>query len=151
MANKKDRFEQMNRLLRTYMANLQHFYISLSPQLALTPQQARTLLYIEKHPGLIQREIGDYFHLRNASVTSMLKNLERDGYIVRQNDQESARIKRIFLTAAGKTKTAKIKEVFDQAYAQIVARLREEDINAMIAAMKKINQDLKKVKLPVDS
>lgn len=144
MTSKKERFELMNRLLRTYMINMQHFYISLSPQLDLTPQQARTLLYIQKKPGLIQREIGDYFHLRNASVTSMLKNLERAGYIVRKNDQESARIKRIFLADAGVAKTAKIKTVFDQAYSQIVDHLREEDIDAMVTAMKKINRDLEK-------
>lgn len=144
MSDKKTRFALMNRLLRTYMINIQRFYTSLSPQLDLTPQQARTLLYIKRHPGLIQRELGDYFHLRNASVTSMLKNLEQSGYIVRQNDPQSARIKRIFLTDDGKAKTSRIDKVFNQAYSQIVTQLKDDDINAVISAMKKINQNLEK-------
>ncbi|GGI62258.1 MarR family winged helix-turn-helix transcriptional regulator [Limosilactobacillus caviae] len=144
MASKKDKFEYMNRLLRTYMINMHHFFTTLTPQLTLTPQQARTLLYIKDHPGLIQRELGDYFHIRNASITNMLKNLERDGYIVRRNDNESARIKRIFLTKEGIEKTSQIKDVFDQAYQQIVEQLDEETIDAVIKSMMNINNELKR-------
>ncbi|WP_231093547.1 hypothetical protein [Limosilactobacillus reuteri] len=46
MALKKDKFEQMNRLLRNYMINMKHFYTELAPELDVTPQQAHTLFYI---------------------------------------------------------------------------------------------------------
>ena len=126
------------------MINMKHFYTEFAPELDITPQQAHTLFYIEKHAGLIQRELGDHFHLRNASVTSMVKNLERDGYIIRKSDQESARIKRIFLTKKGIEKTNKVREIFDKAYLQIIARLDEEDINTIINGMTNINDSLKK-------
>ena len=144
MGLKKEKFEQMNRLLRNYMINMKHFYTEFAPELDITPQQAHTLFYIEKHAGLIQRELGDHFHLRNASVTSMVKNLERDGYIIRKSDQESARIKRIFLTKKGIEKTNRVREIFDKAYLQIIARLDEEDINTIINGMTNINDSLKK-------
>lgn len=143
MPAKKDKFEKMNRLMRTYMLNMQHFFTALTPQLDITPQQAHTLSYIKDHPGLIQRELGDHFHLRNASITNMLKNLERDGYLIRKNDEDSARIKRIFLTDKGIEKTNKIKEVFDKAYCQMAARLDEEDIDQLIEHLGKINEELK--------
>ena len=135
MALKKDKFEQMNRLLRNYMINMKHFYTELAPELDITPQQAHTLFYIEKHAGFIQRELG---------VTSMVKNLERDGYIVRKADQESARIKRIFLTKKGEEKANEVKEIFDKAYLQIIARLDERDIDAIVKGMTNINNNLKK-------
>ena len=144
MILKKDKFEQMNCLLRNYMINMKHFYTELAPELDITPQQAHTLFYIEKHAGLIQRELGDHFHLRNASVTSMVKNLERDGYIIRKADQESARIKRIFLTKKGEEKTNEVKEIFDKAYLQIISRLDERDIDAIVKGMTNINNNLKK-------
>ncbi|MBD5806349.1 MarR family transcriptional regulator [Lactobacillus sp. 0.1XD8-4] len=144
MVSKKDKFEHMNRLLRTYMVNMHHFFTTITPQLSLTPQQARTLLYIKDHPGLIQRELGDYFHIRNASITSMLKNLERDGYIIRKNDNESARIKRIFLTKEGIEKASQIKEVFDRACQKIVAQLDEESIDLVISSMTTLNKNLQK-------
>ena len=81
MALKKDKFEQMNRLLRNYMINMKHFYTELAPELDITPQQAHTLFYIEKHAGLIQRELGDHFHLRNASVTRDCLKTKNSGII----------------------------------------------------------------------
>lgn len=74
----------------------------------------------------------------------MVKNLERDGYIIRKEDQESARIKRIFLTKKGEEKTNEVKEIFDQAYLQIIARLDERDIDAIVKGMTNINNNLKK-------
>ena len=137
MALKKDKFEQMTRLLRNYMINMKHFYTELAPELDITPQQAHTLFYTEKHAGLIQRELGDHFHLRNASVTSMVN-------IIRKADQESARIKRIFLTKKGEEKTNEVKEIFDKAYLQIISRLDERDIDAIVKGMTNINNNLKK-------
>ena len=74
----------------------------------------------------------------------MVKNLERDGYIIRKADQESARIKRIFLTKKGKEKTNEVKEIFDKAYLQIISRLDERDIDAIVKGMTNINSNLKK-------
>lgn len=68
-------------------------------------------MYIEENPGTIQRQLADSFHLRNASVTNMLKNLERDGYIERKQDKKSARIKRIYLTDLGKEQVNEMKKV----------------------------------------
>ena len=73
----------------------------------------------------------------------MVKNLERDGYIIRKADQESARIKRIFLTKKGEEKTNEVKEIFDKAYLQIIARLNERDIDAIVKGMTNINNNLK--------
>ncbi len=74
----------------------------------------------------------------------MVKNLERDGYIIRKADQESARIKRIFLTKKGEEKTNEVKEIFDKAYLQIISRLDERDIDAIVKGMTNINNNLKK-------
>ena len=144
MTAKKVKFEHMNRLLRTYMTNMQRFFTENASKLDVTPQQAHTLTYIQQHPGLIQRELGDYFHLRNATITSMLKNLERDGYIVRKADQKSARIKRIYLTEAGTAKTEAIQKSFDQAYTNIVDLLNEQDVDSLIKSIRNINDCLKK-------
>ena len=110
MALKKDKFEQMNRLLRNYMINMKHFYTELAPELDVTPQQAHTLFYIEKHAGLIQRELGDHFHLRNASVTSMVKNLERDGYIIRKADHSQHELSGFFLPKKVKKRLMRLKK-----------------------------------------
>ena len=70
-------------------------------------------MYIQENPGTIQRQLADSFHLRNASVTNMLKNLERGGYIERKQDEKSARIKRIYITDLGIEQVDEMRKSFD--------------------------------------
>ncbi|MGY0278583.1 MarR family winged helix-turn-helix transcriptional regulator [Limosilactobacillus reuteri] len=92
-----------------------------------------------------QLELGDHFHLRNASVTSMVKNLERDGYIIRKADQESARIKRIFLTRKGvKKRLMRLKKYLIKLICRLLAASMKRDIDAIVKGMTTINSNLKK-------
>lgn len=140
---KKEKFAEANRLLRLYMIQTQRFIMQQTSSLDVTPQQAHTMAYIKKHPGLIQRELSDFFHLRNASVTNMLKNLERDGLIVRKVDPNSARNKRIYLTEKGEKIAQEIDDQMDNLNQQIIDRLDERDIDNLLTSLKNINKSLK--------
>lgn len=144
MPTKKEKFAEVNRLLRLYMIQTQRFIMQQTSSLQVTPQQAHTLAYIKKHPGLIQRELSDFFHLRNASVTNMVKNLERDGLIERKVDPNSARNKRIYLTEKGDRIAQEIEDQMDSLNQQIVDKLNETDIDNLLTSLKNINQSLKK-------
>ena len=143
MPTKKEKFAEANRLLRLYMIQTQRFIMQQTSSLDVTPQQAHTMAYIKKHPGLIQRELSDFFHLRNASVTNMLKNLERDGLIVRKVDPNSARNKRIYLTEKGEKIAQVIDDQMDNLNQQIIDRLDERDIDNLLTSLKNINKSLK--------
>ncbi|WP_308557732.1 MarR family transcriptional regulator [uncultured Lactobacillus sp.] len=143
MPTKKEKFAEANRLLRLYMIQTQRFIMQQTSSLDVTPQQAHTMAYIKKHPGLIQRELSDFFHLRNASVTNMLKNLERDGLIVRKVDPNSARNKRIYLTEKGEKIAQEIDDQMDNLNQQIIDRLDERDIDNLLTSLKNINKSLK--------
>ena len=143
MPTKKEKFAEANRLLRLYMIQTQRFIMQQTSSLDVTPQQAHTMAYIKKHPGLIQRELSDFFHLRNASVTNMLKNLERDGLIVRKVAPNSARNKRIYLTEKGEKIAQEIDDQMDNLNQQIIDRLDERDIDNLLTSLKNINKSLK--------
>lgn len=143
MASKEEKFNEVSHYLRLFMITSHRYLMKNSSNYEITPQQAHTLSYIETHPGLIQRELGDFFHLRNASITNMVKNLERDGYIERKNDPKSARIKRIYLTKKGKEKTAKIKKCMADVSRQLASKIDEEDLDNLLISLKHINDDLK--------
>ncbi len=114
MTDKVEKYQEMMDLFRLYFNFSKRFYGEEVKFSQLTPQQGRTLMYIQAHPGMIQRELADNFHLRNASVTNMLKNLERDGYIQRKQDEKSARIKRIYITQLGDQLIPLLKELNQQ-------------------------------------
>lgn len=142
MPTKKEKFAEVNRLLRLYMIQTQRFIMQQTSILQVTPQQAHTLAYIKKHPGLIQRELSDFFHLRNASVTNMVKNLERDGLIERKIDPKSARNKRIYLTKKGEEIAQDIEDQMNRLNQQIVDRLDEKDIDNLLTSLENVIQSL---------
>lgn len=142
MPTKKEKFAEVNRLLRLYMIQTQRFIMQQTSILQVTPQQAHTLAYIKQHPGLIQRELSDFFHLRNASVTNMVKNLERDGLIERKIDPKSARNKRIYLTKKGEEIAQDIEDQMNHLNQQIVDRLDENDIDNLLTSLENVIQSL---------
>ena len=62
--------------------------------------QGMTLKYLMENIDrpVYQKDIEDYFSLSGATVTNMLKSLEKNGYIKRVADLNDARLKQIVLT-----------------------------------------------------
>ncbi len=71
----------------------------------LTGGQGRILGLIvmraQEGQPLYQRDIESEFHIRGSSVTSILQNMERKGFITRQSSQRDARLKRLLPTEEG--------------------------------------------------
>ena len=145
MPSKKEKFEHANQLFRIYMKNTQRVFNSYAAKLQLTSQQARSIAYIDRHPGLIQRELGERFRVRNASITNMLKNLERDGYIERKKDKDSARIKRIYLTKKGKNCAKQIEMFFTKINDQFLIQIDEHDHDMLNDAMEHLINDIENI------
>lgn len=147
MPSKKEKFEHTNQLFRIYMKNTQRVFNLYAAKLHLTSQQARSIAYIDRHPGLIQRELGERFRVRNASITNMLKNLERDGYIERKKDKDSARIKRIYLTEKGKNYAKQIEIFFTQVNDQFLNQIDEHDLDMLNEAMEHLINDIENIEI----
>lgn len=147
MPSKKEKFEHTNQLFRIYMKNTQRVFNLYAAKLHLTSQQARSIAYIDRHPGLIQRELGERFRVRNASITNMLKNLERDGYIERKKDKDSARIKRIYLTEKGKNYAKQIEIFFTKVNDQFLNQIDEHDLDMLNEAMEHLINDIENIEI----
>lgn len=144
MPDKAQKFQEMNRLLRSYWVFSRRFYGNEIKFTTLTPQQGRTLMFIDKHPGVIQRELADIFHLRNASVTNMVKNLERYGYLERRRDENSARIKLLYLTEDGKKEVAAMRQTFAAIVKKLSDRVDEELLDQLVPLLKQFMEQVQK-------
>lgn len=143
MNDKMQKFQELGDELRSYFIYSKRFYSEELKQ-KNTPQQGRTLMFIEANPGVIQREIGDIFQIRNASVTNMLKNLERDGYIERRQDPKSARVKRIYITDSGKKQVALMKQNFSEILAKMSNKVDESLLDQLLPLIKELNKQIQK-------
>ncbi len=62
--------------------------------------QGSIIGYVMDNPDtdIFQKDIEKKFHLSGATVTNLLKSLEKNGYIIRKPMENDARLKRIELT-----------------------------------------------------
>ncbi|MBW4874830.1 MAG: MarR family transcriptional regulator, partial [Paeniclostridium sp.] len=86
-------------------------------KLGLNAQQGRIIKYIYEHQdeGLIQKDLADTFGRTTASITSMLKGLEKKGYIRREIPANNERQKNIYVEEKG----VNLIETFDKVFMQI--------------------------------
>ncbi|VDG24301.1 MarR family winged helix-turn-helix transcriptional regulator [Lactiplantibacillus mudanjiangensis] len=129
---------ELNDLLRGILIDERQFFADQTKDLNITGQQARTLAYIEQHPGAIQRELAEAFKRRGASMSNMLKILERDGYIERRRSADNDRVKVLYLTELGHQTVAAVTSVLKASEDKLVENLSQQDIDELMTQLKKI-------------
>ena len=63
--------------------------------------QVRLVRFIKEHDGCYQQEICNHFMMDKGTTTSLLSNLEKNGFIRRERNSVDSRLKNIFLTKQG--------------------------------------------------
>lgn len=117
-------------------------------EFGITVAQARLISYIgnqyERNLNVYQRDIEKIFNIKRSSVTSLLKSLEKNGLITRQEALDDLRAKHIMLTEKGHfifkeigknlTETEKVisssisddeKEIFTKIVSKLIDNLKE--------------------------
>lgn len=143
--HKAEKINHINQLLHLQLKKLHQLFTKFSKDSNLTLQQAHILLYLAHHPGSIQKEIADNFNLRKSSITSIVKNLEKNNYIIRKNDPESARNKRVYLTDEGEKEINKICETFSFIDTNLGQALTEDELDDLSQLVSKLNDHIDKM------
>ncbi|VVE54206.1 MarR family transcriptional regulator with acetyltransferase activity [Pandoraea communis] len=73
----------------------------------LSPSAVHALIEIERG-GITARDLGARLHLEKSSVSRMLRKLVQSGDVGEAVSEHDARVKRLFLTPAGKKRVAGI-------------------------------------------
>lgn len=114
----------------------------LLSEYGLSHIQMHTLFYIDrcKKSGkeVCQRDVENLLNLRPSSISSMLTNLEKDGFIVRTVSQEDARSKIICLTEKSQTFCDKNRLIIDSYDKDIESALNEEEQEKLKELLNKI-------------
>ena len=98
--------------------------------------QCMMIGYIMDNQGqnIFQKDIEAKFHLSGATVTNMLKSLEKNGYIVRTPMENDARLKRIELTQ----KALVIEEAMHEGFSK-------EEFNMMLGFLDRVIDNMEKL------
>ncbi|OJG36712.1 hypothetical protein RV00_GL001157 [Enterococcus devriesei] len=123
-----------------YQANLvqQEFIETRLKKIGLTSHQARALNYISRYPGVIQKKIANYLGKQDATITNILKTLEKKDYIYREIPKNNERQKNLFLTEKGEESIKQIRLIFQDLEAQLTQELEAEEQLLLKKLLKKI-------------
>lgn len=91
-----------------YHYNLTH---TLLDEIGVYPGQPPMLLVLNKEDGQSQKELADKLNLKPATITVMLKRMEKEKLVVRWQDDEDQRVSRVYITEKGKKVFEKTNEV----------------------------------------
>lgn len=108
----------------------------------VTPVQLRTLVYVHfqnsKGIKVCQKDVENHLNLRPSSVSSLISNLENDGFLVRGTDGENARKKYLELTEKGKAVCSEDKRMMEECDKIVQSALNEEEQQQFAALLDKI-------------
>ncbi|WP_245186917.1 MarR family winged helix-turn-helix transcriptional regulator [Enterococcus larvae] len=125
--------------------NLQQEYIQHRlKRIDLNTQQARTLNYIFSNSGTIQKELAIYLGKQDATITNLLKTLEKKHYITREIPENNERQKKLYLTDKGITAVQEIQAIFIELEEALSSLLTKSEQATTKQLLKKIQQHFPK-------
>jgi DNA-binding MarR family transcriptional regulator len=74
----------------------------------LSPSAVHALMEIGASPGITARRLGDLLRLEKSSISRMLRKLVLSGDVLEQADTDDSRMKKLFLSEAGRERAAAI-------------------------------------------
>ncbi|NSW89179.1 MAG: MarR family transcriptional regulator [Firmicutes bacterium] len=84
----------------------------LLSKLGVYPGQPAVLFTLMNHNGISQKELAEKLKLKNATVTVMLKRMEKNHLLFRKTDDKDLRVSRVYLTETGREKIIEMEEIF---------------------------------------
>lgn len=108
----------------------------------LTKEQVIVLKRLNDNDGMNQNELA-FITLRNkSSLTRLLSNMEKSGYIHRKQSSIDKRNKHVYLTNKGKVTFKRIKPILKNFFTTVEKGFSKEDKEHLIEALKKIQFNL---------
>lgn len=112
----------------------------------ITSQQARALGAIricrKENGGCCQKDLENAFGLRGSSITSLLKGLEKHGYVRRESGLRDGRTKQLSLTAKGEELIDTFIGIFAETERRIVNGMTEEERRLLLELLRRAAENL---------
>lgn len=122
--------------------NITNIHDQKLTKLNLTASQVGVLAQLWQTDQLPQKEIQQNLDIRPATLTSLVDTLVVKGYVVRESDQEDARVKRIFLTEEGRALEQSCLAIHKEMEDLLREWFTSEEVSLFLSWMKRMHQNL---------
>ncbi|WP_119325811.1 MarR family transcriptional regulator [Companilactobacillus musae] len=121
-----------------FVSEAANYFMSQKKQ-KLTGQQ-RVLAILKLEDGLTQNYLAEVLDLRPSSTAELMKKMETNGDIIRQEDEKDKRSKLIFLTENGRKKAEKNASLKNESYSEtFLAGLNDDEKKQFSDYLQKIS------------
>lgn len=111
--------------------------------LGLTEATWRALLHASRAAApLHQKDLARTMGLDSSSVVRLLVTLERDGHIVRVEDADDKRVKRILLTESGRALSLRVESIAGEVRARLLGGLPEDELALAMKVLRQVSATL---------
>jgi len=117
-------------------------FIGLISNIELFPGQIPILAMLDKNDGCTQKEIGENFKFKPASITDSLKRMEKACLITRKQDEKDLRITRVYITDVGREHLEKAIEISYKLEDISFRGFTKDEKERFIDLMEKMNRNL---------
>ena len=109
-----------------------------------TPTQMQIIAYILKHKNedIYQRDLENVLKLRRATVSGVLKTMEKNGFIIRITDKEDTRIKKIILNKNAEEIFEKGEKKLDELEKIIIKDISKTDLKIFSNVIDKMKENI---------
>lgn len=121
-----------------------HFSLSHSnlEKEGLYPGQPPLLFALYKEDGLSQKDIAKKLNLKPATITVMIKRLEKSGFIKKVCDENDQRVSRIHLTDQGRNSCEALRAIVNSIDNVCLHDFTLEEINTLRDLLNKVKTNL---------
>ena len=116
-----------------------------------TPAQMQILHFIisKQNEKIYQKDIGNALNLRRATLSEILKTMEKNNLIFRIKDQTDTRKKEIIISDTAKNNFQIVKDKLNEAEKVITSGIKKEDLELFFKIINKMKENLKNERMNI--
>ncbi len=127
--------EEVGVMVRRLVRVMQIFERDELRPFGFTTSQCYTLLELKKTSGLTMNELSEKMNLNTSTMTRIINNLVRDGYVQRSREEGDRRIVLVGLTESGIMAAGQLELSIMDYYRKILINLPEGQIEDVLKAV----------------
>lgn len=108
----------------------------------LVKGQAELLLLIKDNDGMTQNELANILGIKDSSMSVRLNKLEKNGYILREIDDQNLKKKKIYITQSGKTASTQCRRILREIDEQLWNGFTKKEIKEMRKYFDKMQKNM---------
>ena len=115
-------------------------------KMGIHPGQCHMISLIHRYPGRSQKELADIINIKPATMTVMVKKLEKAELVKRIPHETDQRMLKIYLTEKGDDVFIKLDEIRKKMQMEYYKNFTEEELHTLYELIKKMDDNIKRIK-----